>query len=161
MERWYESNILYHKIRAAGLIDVIKYLIVGGIAAIVDLLLLYLFMETYGLHYLVSNTLSFIVATTVNYYIGVVIMFKPKNAHREMTLVFMVSVGALMVSSLVMYVGISLMGLHYLIAKITSQIVGFIWNYLGRKRYIYKAVSETKDREESFAGNHREGIMKI
>ena len=48
----------------------IKYGIVGGFSFLVDILLLYFLVEFLNIYYLISVTLSLIVATLLNYYLN-------------------------------------------------------------------------------------------
>lgn len=138
MARWLQGSLLYRKIRNLGGAGIVKYFIVGGTAAIVDLLCLYVLIERFHLHYLAANTCSFLIATTVNYFVGTFIMFESRNASKELMQVFFVSLSALMLSNIIMYVGTTVFGIYYLLVKVVSQGIGFFWNYLGRTQYIYK-----------------------
>ncbi len=58
------------------LIQLIRYVVVGGVAFLVDWGLLYILTEFVGLHYLLSATLSFLAGLVVNYVLSTYWIFR-------------------------------------------------------------------------------------
>jgi len=56
-------------------VQLLRYVVVGGLAFVVDFGLLWVLTEYAGLHYLVSATISFIAGLVVNYLLSVVWVF--------------------------------------------------------------------------------------
>lgn len=124
----------------------ISYFFVGGIAAIVEWVMFFIFSETIGIDYLISTILAFIFSTTANWLLGRMLTFKDSsmsnNKAKEATLVFVVSAIGLLFNLLLMYIFVTVMGLNTTVFKLLSKVAAtgivFIWNFLARKLFIYR-----------------------
>ena len=119
----------------------VRYLIVGGISAVVDLS----FFAILNLHIkfgiISSSIISFLVAITVNYFLGIWIVFHKKsrfNAIEQFFLVFLVSGSGLFFNIIFIYIFMLWFDLNSLEAKFLAIFPCFLWNYLARRVYIYK-----------------------
>ncbi len=117
---------------------IISYFFVGGIAALVEWGVFALF--NLFANYLIATIIAFIVATTVNYYLGKKWTFKSfQKGKRDVIAVFIVSGIGLLLNMLFMYVQVDIIHFPYqMIAKIISTGLVFIWNYLSRRLFIYR-----------------------
>ena len=61
------------------LIQIFKFLLVGGIATIIDFVFLYLFRDIVKLNLILANTLSFIISVTYNYIASISFVFNVNN----------------------------------------------------------------------------------
>ncbi len=116
----------------------ISYFFVGGIAALVEWSVFALFNSF--TNYLIATIIAFIIATTVNYFLGKRWTFKnyEKN-NKDVIAVFIVSGIGLLLNMLFMYILVDMIKLSYkIIDKIISTGLVFIWNYLSRRMFIYK-----------------------
>jgi len=117
-----------------------KYFFVGGFAAIIDIGLFSLFASYLGLPWIPVSIFTFILATLVNYFLSIQIVFKSGVRHQkhvELIGVFIVSTLALLVNQAVLYVGIEILGLQLIISKIIATGTVFFWNYFGRSKFIF------------------------
>lgn len=119
-----------------------RYFGVGAMAAAVDISLFYLFAKTLGYNYLVVGTLTFIVATLVNYILSIRFVFRSgvrfARTH-EMLLVFAISAVGLALNQLALYAGVSKFGLGLLLSKVCATGAVFVWNYLARARFVFRS----------------------
>jgi putative flippase GtrA len=110
---------------------------VGGIAFVVDFGLLFLLTAYAGLHYQWSAAISFIAGLAVNYMISITWVFNADEGSRnrlyEFLMFAVVGVIGLGLNALIIYVFTELVGVYYLISKIISTIIVFLWNFLGRR----------------------------
>jgi putative flippase GtrA len=124
-------------------IQLFRYTFVGGIAFVVDFGLLFLLTTYAGVYYQVSAAVSFIAGLAVNYLISITWVFNADDGNRNRMLEFvlfaMVGVIGLGLNALVIYVFTELIGVHYLVSKIISTVIVFLWNFLGR-RYLLSQI---------------------
>ena len=126
------------------LIQLFRYGFVGGAAFLVDYGVLVLLTEVFGMHYLLSATISFILGLVTNYLLSVVWVFNNRtlgNRWAEFTVFAIIGVIGLGLNALIMYVCTDKMGIYYMISKIISTVIVFFWNFFARKIVLFKAKS--------------------
>ena len=125
----------------------ISYFFVGGVAAIVEWVMFFIFANVLQINYFVSTVIAFIFSTTANWILGRVTTFKDNNTYKdkkakEAFLVFVVSAIGLLFNLILMYLFVTVMGFDSSLGKTLSKIAAtgivFIWNFLIRKLVIYK-----------------------
>jgi putative flippase GtrA len=119
---------------------IVKYFFVGGIAAMVDIGLFYLGAGVAGWNYMLVGTVSFILATLVNYLISVRVVFRSGarfSRLHEVLLVFLVSCAGLAVNQAILYICISRLSIGILPAKLLATGGVFLWNYHLRSRFVF------------------------
>lgn len=125
----------------------ISYFFVGGVAAIVEWVMFFIFANVLQINYFVSTVIAFIFSTTANWILGRITTFKDNNTYKdkkakEAFLVFIVSAIGLLFNLILMYLFVTVMGFDSSLGKILSKIAAtgivFIWNFLIRKLVIYK-----------------------
>ena len=110
------------------------YLIVGGLATIVEWAGFWLFSEKIGIAYLLATTLAFAISTFANWLFGRLLVFRGKQKQsllREILSVYLASVVGLLLNLQLLTVG-------KMPAKVIATILVFAYNYLIRKLIIYK-----------------------
>lgn len=116
-----------------------KYSIVGGLATAVDFLILYILTDYAGLYYLLSATLSFIVAAFVNYNMNRRWTFQSNGKKRKQIPVFLtIAVMGLLINNNILYLGVTFLNWHYLLVKIFATGFVMVWNFLGNKYLTFK-----------------------
>jgi putative flippase GtrA len=132
----YISKLLAHKTNNL-FVQLFRYTFVGGIAFVIDFGLLFLLTAYAGLHYQWSAAISFIAGLAVNYMISITWVFNADEGSRnrlyEFLMFAVVGVIGLGLNALIIYVFTELVGVYYLISKIISTIIVFLWNFLGRR----------------------------
>ena len=97
-------------------IQFFRYTLVGGLAFVVDLVLLFVLTEYAHWHYLVSATLSFLAGLLVNYILSTQCIFrssKIKNKKIEFILFGLIGVIGLGLNNVLLYFFTDLIGLYY------------------------------------------------
>jgi len=127
-----------------------RYLLVGGVAFLIDFLILYLsktllFFNMGNSGILLATAFGFIAGLIFNYIFSLFFVFKQvdENAkiHKVRSFVLFAIIGiiGLLITELCMYTGIYLFGQKwYLIVKIFTAGIVLLWNYLVRKILIFK-----------------------
>ena len=125
----------------------LSYFCVGGVAALVEWSVFSLLEYLLDLQYLLATVLAFLVSTMVNWILGRTFTFKNSAYQRKKTkeavLVFAVSAVGLVFNLLLMVLFVDVIGMNTnflkTLAKILATGIVFIWNFLSRKLWIYKA----------------------
>lgn len=125
----------------------ISYFFVGGVAAIVEWVMFFIFANVLNVHYFVSTVIAFIFSTTANWILGRITTFKDNTSYKdkkakEAVLIFVVSAIGLVFNLILMYLFVTVFGFNGKIGSTCSKIAAtgivFIWNFLIRKLVIYK-----------------------
>lgn len=123
------------------LIQIFRYLFVGGTAFVVDYVLLFVFTEFVHLHYLVASVFSFLISLIVNYLFCIFWVFHHNSSKSRISefLVFLLiaSIG-LGLNTSIMYLFTDGLDLHYMLSKIISSFIVAFWNFFARKYFLYK-----------------------
>ena len=131
-------------------VKVILYLFVGGTAALVEWGLFYLFfyylLAGLGLSVdtlaMVATALAFGLSTLYHYFLGNVLVFDSGSKYdksKEISLVFLVSIMGLVFNLVLMYVFVGLLAWQPMLAKVITSCIVVVWNYLSRKKWIFKS----------------------
>lgn len=125
----------------------ISYFWVGGTAALVEWCSFFLLTHFAGMQYLVATVTAFILSTTVNWVLGRVFTFRnslyANRRLQELLLVFTVSAIGLGFNLVLMFLFVDVLRMQTdflkTVAKIVATGIVFVWNFLARKMFIYKA----------------------
>lgn len=123
-----------------GFIQFIRYFIVGGIAAVVNIGLLFLLVDIFNINYILSNIIGFIFALLVNYGLSTMFVFTKNNSMSkvfELVMYVIIGVLGLGFDTLILWICTSKFNIYYKISKIISTMLTFIWNFLAKKT-LYK-----------------------
>ncbi len=129
---------LPHKKNVIG--EFFKFVIVGGIGTIINILILYLLTEKAGIYYLISAIISFIVAMTSNFVLNKVWTFKENikfNARKKYLQFCLVSVLALLVNLFFLYFFTEIFGIYYIVSQILAIGIALFINFLGNKIWTF------------------------
>ena len=117
------------------------YLIVGGLATIVEWAGFWLFSEKLSIAYLLATALAFAISTFANWLFGRLLVFRGKQAQsllREILSVYLASIVGLLLNLLIMFLLVQLLSVEKMYAKIAATVLVFAYNYLVRKLVIYR-----------------------
>ena len=115
------------------LIQLFRYVFVGGTAFVVDFFFLYVFSDIFGIYYLISAVFSFIISVLVNYAMSTRWVFNQNNIENrvvEFNLFLLISTIGLVFTEILLYFFTDICGIHYLISKIISAVIVLFWNFL-------------------------------
>jgi len=123
-------------------IQFFRYVIVGGVSAVVDISIFMLCITTFHMHYLVAQTFGFIIGITLNYFLSILWIFESIRKKTEETILFLITgIIGLFLSYVLLWVLIDIFHLtvfNNLIAKIISIVIVLGWNFTSRKFFIFK-----------------------
>lgn len=123
-------------------IQFFRYILVGGIATVVDMGSFYIVDNILLFHYLIAQTVGFILGLTTNYLISIAWVFKSTgNVKKEFILFTLIGIGGLLWSYLILWILIDSLGLHHfqdMLAKSIAVILVLAWNFGMRKKFAFK-----------------------
>ncbi len=117
-----------------------QYLIVGGIAFIVDFSVLYGLTEFVSLHYLFSATMGFIFGLLVNYTLCVrwIFNYRPvENRTHEFAVFATIGIIGLVLNNFLLYGFTESIGIHYLLSKLMAAGFVLVFNFSLRRHILF------------------------
>ncbi len=117
----------------------VRYFLVGGIAALVDWVMFALMHFVLELNYVLSAVLAFVFALAVNYVLGLKMVFTGGRHRREteILLVTLVSIAGAGINVGTLVVLVEGFAWHTMIAKVAGTGAAFLWNFYARHRWIF------------------------
>ncbi|MDM8270341.1 GtrA family protein [Thermophilibacter provencensis] len=116
-----------------------KFGVVGALAAVIDFGLLIALTELAHLDPVLSAAVSFTVSVIFNYAASMRFVFTRREdlgRGAELTLFVALSVVGLAINELLMWVGATVLGFHYVLVKVGATAVVMLWNFFSRKRWL-------------------------
>lgn len=122
-------------------LPIVRYLFVGGMAALTDIVIFYVFADVLRYNYLTVTVCGFIIATLVNYLLSIVFVFDSGvrfNWNMEIFFVYVISLVGLSVHISVLYFLVEFFSLMLMVSKLIALGSAFLFNYSLRKYYVFK-----------------------
>jgi putative flippase GtrA len=119
---------------------IIKYFIVGSIAALTDISLFYIFAKLLAYNYLIVAFFSYTIATFVNYILSINYVFQSGikfSKKQELSLIYLVSGIAIMINQISLYILVDLLSIEIITSKVIAIVITFFWNYFTRNNFIF------------------------
>ncbi len=117
-----------------------KFGVVGVLATVLDFLFLYLFTDVFGIYYLLSAAVSFVLSTLFNYVASMRFVFSSKfnkdEKSKEVLLFVILSVIGLLLNQFLMWLFVEKITLYYMLSKIVATFFVMAWNFISRKIWL-------------------------
>ncbi len=121
--------------------QIFKFGIVGGICFLIDYIILFICTDIFNIYYLISSIISFTISTIFNYILSVKWVFnvKRQNEKKKNFIIFVTfSVIGLILNQIIMWFGVEILSIYYMITKIISTIIVMVFNFITRKIFLEK-----------------------
>lgn len=119
--------------------QILRFLVVGGTATVIDYSIFAILTQFLNIHYLVAQVISFTISLMFNYVASTKWVFNANKQNKKQIIIFVVlSVIGLGINSLLLFIGVDLMSIHELIAKLFATAIVMIYNFITRKLIIEK-----------------------
>lgn len=120
------------------ILQIIKFGVVGVIAAVVDFGGLVLLKELLGVEVLIASAISFCASVVVNYLLSMAFVFKSKkqNKVKEFLIFLLLSLGGLGLNQLILWIGVRFASVYYLFAKLFATVIVPVYNFITRKIFL-------------------------
>lgn len=128
------------RITKKGIIRALKYFSVGASTFLFDLLLLFIFVDYFGMGEVGAAGIAFLIAVTINYFISRKFVFaetERKAMSGYMIFIGFAGLGFVAVTSL-MYLCVEVLEYNYLVSRIIIAAFVGIWNYLNNLYFNFK-----------------------
>ena len=121
--------------------QIFKFVIVGGIATIIDWAIYYVLVHFVHLDPLISNIISFSISVIYNYIASVKWVFhvNQNKSRKKMFIEFILfSIFGLLLTELFLWIGIKLLHQDEMLIKIISTAIVMVFNFITRKLFLEK-----------------------
>lgn len=120
--------------------QIFRFAVAGAIGACIEMGLFFFFVDFTGLHYLTGNFIAISVALLVNYIISQKWVFESGRYSRgkEFGYFLGVSVVALGLNQLLMWLMIENIDMHMKLSKILAIGIVAVYNYSAKKFFVFK-----------------------
>ena len=121
-------------------IQIFRYFFAGGIAFVIDFLLLYFLTDVLQLYYLFSSIVGFTVGLVITYLLSIFWIFDQrrfKNRTHEFLIFAIIGIVGLSLTTLCMYIFTTTIGLHYLLSKIITVVLVSFVNFVLKKTILF------------------------
>ena len=122
------------------LVQLFRYTFVGGFAFIVDFGTLFILTEYCNIQYLVSGAVGFILGLTINYFLSVKWVFSTRVVESrimEFWYFSLIGIAGLGLNELLLWVLTDILTVYYLLSKIITTIILYLWNFFLRKFILF------------------------
>lgn len=123
-------------------IQAFRYLISGGTAFLVDAGLLALLTEAFGKEKLLIWTgIAFSVGLLITYLFSILWVFDNrslKSRTAEVLIFVLIGVCGLGLTELLMWLFAGKAGIHYMISKVITTVIVFVWNFAAKKMILFR-----------------------
>lgn len=136
-----KHNIDLNKKSVKLLIQIFKFILVGGTATILDWILYYVLYNYLKIDPLIANIISFSTSTVYNYWASVKWVFdvnKDKSSKRLFIEFVLFSAIGLGLTELLLWIGINVLSINAMVVKIIATILVMIFNFVTRKIFLEK-----------------------
>lgn len=140
---------LYHRLRnhpelqkRPAVTQFARFVVVGTSNTIIDFTIYTILTRLVGLHFLIANTCSFIVAVTWSYVINRIWTFRNRSANVSSQFIkfIVVSLSALALVTILLATFHRGLGINDLIAKALAIGIVMFWNYFLNRHWTFKTI---------------------
>lgn len=136
-----QFDIKINKKKKKLLLQIIKFVIVGGLAFFIDYAVLIFCKEVLKIDVLFSAAIAFTVSVIANYILSVKWIFdvdKDKSKTQTFITFIVFSIIGLGLTELIMWLGAVVLNYNYLIVKIVATAIVMVFNFVTRKLFLEK-----------------------
>jgi len=123
------------------LIQLFRYVFVGAAAFIVDFGSLYIFTEFFGIYYLISAAVAFILGLIANYFLSISWVFNKRtlgNIKLEFGVFALIGIVGLGLNEVFIWFFTDYLQIYYLLSKIMAAAIILFWNFFARKFTLFR-----------------------
>lgn len=116
----------------------LKYFFVGAAASVVDFGTYAMLSTLLSFNVYLSAFFGYTIGFAVNHALAVAWVFESKMSRKkEVSLSYMIAIGGLLWTQLLLWVTVDLMNMHHLIARLLVMVIVLAWNFLMRKFFVF------------------------
>ena len=122
-------------------IQLFRYMFVGGAAFIIDFVSLFILTDFFGIYYLISAAIAFILGLIANYLLSVNWVFNKRtleNRTFEFGIFAIIGIVGLGLNEVFIWFFTQDLQIYYLFSKIFAAIIILFWNFFARKFTLFR-----------------------
>lgn len=119
--------------------QIIKFGLVGAVATLIDMGLLFVLTSGFEIDYMVSSTISFSVSVIFNYIASMRFVFAGKTGMskgKEFWIFIILSILGLLLNQMIMWFGVEVWHIYYMLTKVVATIFVMTFNFVTRKIFL-------------------------
>ena len=124
------------------IIQIVKFIIVGGIATIIDYIVFFLLHDYLRINTLIANIISFTVSVIYNYIASIKWVFDVKrdiDKKKQFMIYIILSIIGLVINTGIVYLCVDIFKLFSIIGKVIATAIVMTYNFITRKIFLEKA----------------------
>ncbi|MCF0226673.1 MAG: GtrA family protein [Methanobrevibacter sp.] len=117
-----------------------RYIFVGGTSFLVDFAIYYSLITFFGVNYLISAVIAFLISVLWNYYTSTKWVFNQDeigNRVLEFNLFIVISVIGLVFTEIFLFIFHNFLHIDYVWSKIIASVLVMFWNFAARRVMFY------------------------
>ncbi|HEY0294151.1 MAG TPA: GtrA family protein [Bordetella sp.] len=128
------------KLDAVLIRQLIKFLLVGSVVAVVQFVLLFLFVERIGIDATYASCIAYVICSMLNYFLNYRFTFQANISHgRALWRFWVIALIGLAMNGLFMKIGTAVFMLNYIYAQICATGGVILWNFFANRKWTYAA----------------------
>lgn len=121
--------------------ELIRYVYAGGIAFVLDFLVMMVLYKVFGVYYLTATAIGLIVGLFTTYLLSIKWVFNNRamsNRTTELSIFLLIGSIGFLIHEYVIWVSVEALLINVPISKIIATAVVFFWNFTARKVILFK-----------------------
>ena len=137
----FNINIIFYETTNNIVVQLFRYVFVGGIAFVADWGMLVLLHEALIVNVYLATAIAFVFGLTVNFFLSKKFVFKEKsektNGLGEFVTYGIIGVIGLGLTEVIMWLLLKL-SIIYMMTKVIAAVIVLLWNFIARKIILYR-----------------------
>lgn len=121
-------------------ITLLRYIAWWGSAAVLDIIILFLVTDMFGVYYMYSQIIAFLFSSTYAYYFQKFLTFRDYSQWhlKQWMKFFTFAIIWLWLNLLCMYIFVDFVGMYYILAAVLAKIIVFVRNFSMNKYFNFR-----------------------
>ncbi|MFZ5955064.1 MAG: GtrA family protein [Nanoarchaeota archaeon] len=117
------------------------YVVIAGLATLLDIFILFFLTEKIGLWYFYSSIISFVSASIPNFMLNKYFNFKNKDKRlvQQYGVWFCISIVGLILTQMFMFIFVEYFKIYFLLAKCLTIMMVIFWDFFGNKSLTFNS----------------------
>jgi putative flippase GtrA len=121
---------------------IVRFLMVGGLSFALDLGLLAIMHELFGVPLWLATPIAFVISLVFNFLLQRLFTFQATNKGSVSAAKYLLLVVVNILVSDIIVIGFDALGWSYIIGKTTATVLTTVWNYFLYRHWIFQRVPE-------------------
>ncbi len=123
---------------------ILRYIISGGLSSAVDILLFSFFIRVFGLHYILSASISVTISFVIRFYLQKVFAFKDRNldVYRQVLMYSILYILSIIMTTVLLYIFIDKFNIWYVMAQIIAIGIVAVVSFFVYRFIIFKPINK-------------------